>query len=242
MRDDLPTEFLMVREALERVLEPQLCAKIVFAALDRFGQVPVNKAEVAALVRGPLAEAIANHVDPERQQAVHQALSHAQRPKGSAGSDFDVDVDVDVEHAGFGLATAVAPLSGYNPVPVLVVAGSRRFGDQVLASLGPGRVKPAYALDETSLRHATFATAPLLVIIDASDPPRGAVQPLAAALRSLPQHMTTIVWACETPYGEVLVRALQALAVSPVLLSRHEGLEPLFDLVLSRYLARDSSS
>jgi hypothetical protein len=59
---------------------------------------------------------------------------------------------------------------------------------------------------------------------------------LAAAIRGLPSSAVPVLWGSETPFARMIVPKLEAAGASLVTLERSEGIEPVLDLVLARYL------
>jgi hypothetical protein len=148
--------------------------------------------------------------------------------------DLEIDVDFDDEHGG-GLVrsdTVHVRVVG-DAVPVLVVSGSGSLVDELSGRLGAALVRAITVNDESGLRHYTFSMSPLLVVVDASEPPAIRAAELARALRGQPHSVLPVLWASDLPYGrDVAIHLREEDRV--ILLAMTEGVEPLLDLIRSR--------
>jgi hypothetical protein len=104
----------------------------------------------------------------------------------------------------------------------------------MLLAIGDERVYVSSVQDEGALRHATFSTNPMIVVVDAERPPSIEPHALAAALNGLPDATLSVVFAASTEYGRT-VRAHLPDGASTLFIERADGVEPLHDLVLSRH-------
>lgn len=220
-----------MRETLEGTLAPAVATATLFEALDRWGRgIPADTAQVLELVRGPLATLLDSRLGPESARELIAAVE--QRLSAQLPADLDVDVDVADDDEGV-KTTQMSAVP--HPVSVLVVSASKIFGERLLTVLGDDRVYPHTVTDEPAFRHAMFSAAPLIAVVDTTHPP--AIRPpvLAAALRGLPKQTVAVVWSTETDYGRETRVRLEQTDNDVVFLERKEGIEPLLDLVLSRY-------
>jgi hypothetical protein len=231
MRNDVQ----LVRETLEGTLAPAVATATLFEALDKWGRgVPEDSEQVLELVRGPLFALLQARLGSDNAGEV-LALIEERLSAQVAASDLDVDVDFsDMGDDDDQRTTQMAAVP--HPVSVLVVSSSPVFGERLLTVLGDDRVYPHTVSDEAAMRHATFSALPLIALIDTIHPPATRPPALAAALRALPKQTVAVVWAAsESDYGrEARVRIEQG-GSGVVFLERKEGIEPLLDLVLSRF-------
>jgi hypothetical protein len=228
----------LVRETLESVLAPGVATATLFEALDAWGRgVPADVEQVLELVRGPLATLLRGRLgdDPANEllQAIEERLA-SREPEGGA-EDIDESVELDVEMPEDSVE-ATSQLAAFAlPVSVLVVSASESFAQRLITVLGDDRVYPHTVSDEAAFRHATFSALPLIAVVDCLKPPAIRPPALAKALRGLPKQTVAVVWAAENDYGrEARVRIGQSDR-DVVFLDRKEGIEPLLDLVLSRF-------
>jgi len=245
-------EVQLVREVLEGALAPAVATSVLFEALDRWDRgIPANAGEVLELVRGPLSDALRSKLDEaaagELTATLEARLAHGAAHSAVLEPEVDLEVEIDLEDDLVSpfvdedqeLTTTTQMSAVSHPVSVLVVSGDRQFGARFTATLGEDRVHTLTVEDESALRHATFSANPQIVVVDATAPPRIPPAELAAALRNLPDATLPVLWALETEYG----RSTRELARESrtLFLERREGIEPLLDLILSRFRKRTSS-
>ncbi len=241
-------EVQLVRETLEGIVEPSVATSVLFDSLSLWGRgIPQGASEVLELVRGPLRDMLHQRIGDEAGPAL--AILEAQllsitsaEPSGGDPGDEDLEVDVELE---FDIDldddddendTLTAQMVAVDqPVIVLVVAGYREFAQRLTAAIGVDRVHTVTVGDVGELRHAAFSTSPQIVVVDAAQPAAVAPSELARALKALPDATISFVWGEETQYGRELRSRLEQLAARSLFLARTEGIEPLLDLVLSRY-------
>lgn len=233
------TDVQLVRETLEGTLPPAVATATLFEALDKWGRgIPEDSAQVLELVQGPLAALLDARLGPERAREVLAAIEERLGSQSPAAPDLDVDVDVSEDLAGMDedddqRTTQMAAVP--HPVSVLVVSANDVFGERLLTVLGEDRVYPHTVADVAAFRHAMFSTLPLLAVVDTKNAPNIRPPVLATALGGLPKQTVAIVWAAETDYARELRVRLEQNAKHVVFIDRKEGIEPLLDLVLSRY-------
>jgi hypothetical protein len=232
----LRNEVQLVRETLEGTLAPAIATATLFEALDRWGRgIPGDTAQVLELVRGPLSTLLDERLGVESAREVVASIE--QRLAAQLPADLDVDVDVSEEQEDeFNDGVKTTQMAAVpHPVSVLVVSASKVFGERLLTVLGDDRVYPHTVNDEQAFRHAVFSALPLIAIVDTTHPP--AIRPpvLATALRTLPRQTVAVIWSTETDYGRETRVRLEQGESDVVFLDRKEGIEPLLDLVLSRF-------
>lgn len=223
-----------MRETLEGVVEPGVATSVLFESLSRWGRgVPKGPEQVLELVRGPLRELLERRIGPEAEPALATLIAQLEQ---IAHGDEDLEVEIDLEEPEAPDQAMTAQMQAVTmPVVVLVVAGYREFATRLAMALGRERVHTITVGDVEELRRTTFSANPQIVVVDAAQP--AAIRPadLARALMGLPDRVISFVWGEETSYGrELRVRAEQ-LEAAMLYLDRTEGIEPLLDLVLSRY-------
>lgn len=223
----LRAEVQIVREILEGALAPSLATAVLFDALDRWGRaIPVDSGEVLELVHGPLGAILAERLGPSERDALVRAIEERLATPGA-----ELELEIDLEETEETRTTQMAAVP--HPVSVLVASAAEGFAKRLLTAIGEERVYPHTVGDEASMRHATFSVSPLVAVVDASAPPDIRAPALAAALRGLPDRTLAMVWGEDTPYGRELRARLDGSRV--LFLARAEGIEPLLDVVLSRF-------
>ncbi|MEZ4337399.1 MAG: hypothetical protein R3B82_12320 [Sandaracinaceae bacterium] len=221
-----------MRETLEGVVEPSVATSVLFESLSRWGRgVPKGPEQVLELVRGPLRELLERRIGPEAEPALATLIAQLEELVGS--DDLEVEIDLDDPEADQAMTAQMYAVSV--PVVVLVVAGYREFATRLVMALGGERVHTLTVGDIEELRRTTFSANPQIVVIDAAQP--AAIRPadLARAILGLPDRVISFVWGEETSYGRELRVRIDQLGASTLYLDRTEGIEPLLDLVLSRF-------
>lgn len=229
----LRADVQLVRETLEGALAPAVATAVLFDALEHWGRgIPADSGEVLELVRGSLARILDQRLTPDTRDALLAALEERLVELTSA-ADIELDIDLDEDDEDDTRTSQMAAVP--HPVSVLVVSASDGFGSRLLTAIGANRVHPRTVGDENGLRHATFSLSPLVTVLDACAPPNIRAAAAAMALKGLPDRTLAVVWGADTAYGhEVQVRLEQAGARA-ICLARAEGIEPLLDVVLSRF-------
>ncbi len=228
-------EVQLVRETLEGIVEPSVATSVLFESLSRWGRgVPKGPEQVLELVQGPLLELLERRIGPEAGPALATLVAQLQAI-ASPTDELEVEIDLDEpEEEPDGAMTAQMQAVTV-PVIVLVVAGYHEFAQRLTVSIGRERVHTITIGDVEELRRTVFSANPQIVVVDAAQP--AAIRPaeLARALKGLPDRVISFVWGEETSYGRELRVRAQQLDAATLYLDRHEGIEPLLDLVLSRY-------
>jgi hypothetical protein len=226
-------EIVLLREALEGVLAPEVATAILFDALAQAEELPGSLHEMRAFVAGPLAHAVQARV---RRDDATQVIRLVQ---GAIDAAIDRDgVDVEIEFDPTASASgieggATKPLSTMSmPVPVVVLAAQGNFAERLQLCLGEDRCYAVRASDPAALRKALFAQAPLVTVLDGTGNEGSDPDEVVAVLRGAPHSVVPVLWAGDTPWGQRVRAHAPSRLVS---IDRAEGIEPLCDLVLSRY-------
>ncbi|MCB9591732.1 MAG: hypothetical protein H6719_03275 [Sandaracinaceae bacterium] len=229
-------EVQLVRETLEGIVEPSVATSVLFESLSRWGRgVPKGAEQVLELVQGPLRELLTHRLGPEAEPALATLVAQLTALASDDLGDFEVDIEFDDDPVGEDAAMTAQMQAVSVPVVVLVVAGYREFANRLNAAIGRERVHTITIGDVEELRRTAFSANPQIVVVDSAQP--AAIRPsdLARALKGLPDRVISFVWGEDTSYGrELRVRADQ-LDATVLYLARNEGIEPLLDLVLSRF-------
>lgn len=227
-------EMVLLREALEGVVTPEVATALLFAALERAGGAPPGSLEEArGFARGALAETMRERV-PEGDasrilQRIEERLAHPRGPES-------IDVDVDPDAWGEEDPTATKQmLVVRKPVPVVVISAGGSFAERLVMCLGEDRVRAVATGDEASLRKAVFAYSPLIVLVDGVGPTSMDAGALTAALHDVPDSAMPVLWGSETGWSRSILPRFEGAGVRLVTLDRREGIEPLLDLVLARF-------
>jgi hypothetical protein len=222
-------EIRLIRETLEGVLHPSTASTVFFEALQETGgTLPKTTAEIATLVRGPLARGLAERLGDEPAASVLDQLElmlAAIAPKGGRRPRK--------RPSRHDEPTRSLTLSDQT-LPVFVLSGSRAFAEQLKATLGPQVMSAVPAPDAETLRTRLGQIAPALVLVDASDFP--AIEPteLIEQLAPLDTQVVKALWGADLPYGQSVLDAAQRRALELTPFDRREGVEPLMDLIRSR--------
>ncbi len=216
-------------------MSPTVATAVLYEALEQSkSSPPQSLEEMRAFAKGPLDSAVRRKVRSEdAEELAGQIDLMFTRAIEGDGIAVDIDFEDDAESAD---ATATAQMSVVKkPVPVLVLSGQPDFPERLVACLGLDRVHAVAVHDPGGLTRATFAEQPLFVLIDASGPVPIDELVLVGALSRLPDSTTPVIWASESRAGQDLIRRAEREGVTMVSLARSEGIEPLLDLVLSRF-------
>jgi len=224
-------EVHVVREVLEGAFSPELATTLMFQALQAHGDVPRTPDDVLALCRGPLGAVVEERVGATIRNMVIDRLEQVLVRGSRDGTDIPIELDLD----GDPTDTMVIPVVFQEPVSVVVLAAAEDFGRHLLAALGPERVRVKTVTSEDALRKAVFTAEPLLVLIDATQPPSTEPPVVVTSLKALPDSVQPVVWGTDMEYGADLIRTLVAMGVTANGLVQADGIAPLLDLVLSRY-------
>jgi hypothetical protein len=207
-----------------------MATAVLFDALDRWGRgVPASSDEMLELVRGPLAQILDQRLGVDTREQIVSAIE--ERLVGAGAGELELDIDLEDEEDSRTAQMAAVP----HPVSVVVVSANDEFAKRLLLAIGEDRVYPHTVSDEQAFRHATFSASPLLAIVDGAEPPSIPAPKLVAALRGLPDRTLAVVWAPETTYGREVRARMESAGDEALFLDRAEGIEPLLDLVLSRF-------
>lgn len=230
----------LVRESLEGILEPTVATAVLFDALSRWGKgVPSSVGDVLELVRGPLTALLHARLGPEASRTTLAALEEQLLQIEALEGDLEVEIDFDDEDDDAAMTVQMVAVA--HPVSVLVVADGGDFGARLTAAIGAERVYAHVANDVAALRHAVFSASPLIVVIDCAHPIGETAATIGQAIRRLPDAMLSVIWGEETPLGQGLRAEVGDLKTACLFLDSQGGIEPLHDLILSRFQRRQST-
>lgn len=223
---------MLLREAMEGLLQQELVASTIFEALGEYGgEMPVDGRELTAFVEGPLERALARAVDEDTAHSVKLHLRpilativrtepppppEAPAPEPQAHVSFMVDEDT-------------APLSREGEAYVLVLAASEALERRLRLALGTD-LDTGTANGVVSMHAKILGHNPRLVLVDATDPPPYSVAEVTRALSRNTRDAVTVVWGSDEPFAGELAAAVET---APVGLDVDEGVGPLLDLVRS---------
>ena len=220
-----------MREVLEAALAPELATSLMFQALKGVPRLPKDRDSVIALCRGPLTVALRGRVGDDVAAEVLARIERVLMKGDRTGTDIPIEIDLDDDVD----STMMMPVAFRAPVSVVVVSSKFRFAERLVASLGDERVYVTAAMDARELRKNVFAAQPLLVVVDATAAPAADDEDITLCLKGLPDRALGVVWGADTDYGKTMLALLQATGSGAVGISQDDGIEPLLDLVLSRY-------
>jgi hypothetical protein len=223
---------------LEGALPATIATSVLFEALSAWDRgIPADAAELLAFTRGPLSEILTRRVGARAEAIVGAIVLSIDELEGG---ELEIEVtiasaegDARADLADTALADTAQMRAVAHPVSVLVVSAGADFADRVDAALGPERVQTRTVSTIEAMRHASFSAIPVFVVVDATSLGSIPARDLAKALLGLPDATLGVVWGTDTSAGRDLNARLDGGKV--VLLSRSEGIEPLLDLVLSRF-------
>ena len=222
-----------MREVLEGFVSPEVASRILYEALVGAGSAPRSLPETLDFVRGPLTDVMARRADGGTRDEV---LSQLESLIGRAIDNDGVAVDIDIDSGTFMAASTQVMTVVREPVSVVVLSSNEQLAERLVMVLGEDRVRTRLVSNDAALRKAAFSESALLVLVDAVHPASVELGALAAAIRGLPSSAVPVLWGSETPFARMIVPKLEAAGASLVTLERSEGIEPVLDLVLARYL------
>jgi len=230
-------EVQLVRETLEGIVEPAIATSVLFESLSRWGRgVPEGAEEVLQLVRGPLTELLEARLGPHARTALAELEAQLADLVPAESLDVDVEIDLGDEPDLQDANEMTAQMTAVQvPVKVLVVAGYGQFAQRLNASIGAERCHAVTVSSVEELRRTVFRLAPQIVVVDAAQPAAVRAHELSQALKGLPDAALSFVWGADSHYGRDLRSQLVQLETDTMFLDRQEGIEPLLDLILSRF-------
>lgn len=217
-------ELRMIRETLEGVLHPATASTVLFEALEaQGGGVPSDREEIATFVAGALRRGLVERLGDDMATTVLDQLAMTLRsiPDSKKRNRRQEDQTRDLELRR-------------DTFPVFVLASSPAFAKKLATALGPHVMTPVLASDAKMWRERVVQVPPAFVIVDAADFPAIEPEELAQALSKLPPDVVRAIWGADLPYGASLIAAAQARALTLTPFDRHEGIEPLMDMIRSR--------
>ncbi len=227
-------EIVLIREALEGFISPEVATAIIFDALAQSSHPPASLHEARSFVAGPLSEVVSRRIRPSDVTSVIRLMKDV-IDSAIDRDGVDVDVDFDPLSSSTERSTETQQMSTITrPVPVVVLAEQSLFADRLGICLGEDRVYTSTVTSPAGLRKALFAQSPLVVVLDATTCANISIEDVVEVLRGFPDNVVPVLWGGETAWGERLV-ASAPRKPAVVTLERKEGIEPLCDLVLSRF-------
>jgi hypothetical protein len=223
-----PAILRRIRESLATELSESAAAQLLLEALARNGtRVPSDVTEVSEFVHGPLAALLSRRVPPELALRTLRELDELLASAAEPTQEHTVVDPIDDEGPSTDTVAVVS-----SAVPVLVASRTRALGERLLAALGADRIEVTTRTHALSIRDALEAR-PLVVVVDASDPPDITPEDLARLLDEAP-FSTRATWATELTYGRRFVDACERAGKSCTGARVSDGLGPIADLVASR--------
>lgn len=225
-------EIVLIREALESVAAPEVATAILFDALANATSPPTTLVEARSFVSGPLRDAVRRRLRGDESTSIIRIV------EGAIDSAIDRDgLDVEVEFDP--LASSVERTTETQqmetiarPVPVVVLAQNDSFAQRLTLCLGEDRVYATTVSTPAALRKAVFAQSPLVVVVDGAACESMSADVVADVVRGVPDNVVPVLWNGATEWARGLVERSPLRLVT---LERKEGIEPLCDLVLSRF-------
>ncbi|MDW8245190.1 MAG: hypothetical protein RMJ84_01305 [Sandaracinaceae bacterium] len=234
---NIASEIGPIRQCLEAHLSSELSRSILFEALASLEEgLPF---EASAFVFTHLARSLRNHLPVQKAEEVLRAVEEKLSETALSAQEGEEEIELDPITVSVELSAETQQLPAVSgPVPVLVLCGPQsRFANRLVLCLGEDRVyaHPVSTIEE--LRRMIFLWNPLLVVVDAPSSNHLECAEVAEVLGALPNHVVPVVWGAESPWGKALLERIRPLPekIPPVGLSRSQGIEPLCDLVLSRF-------
>ncbi len=212
-------ELIVIREVLEGMLAPDIAAAVLFTALDRLPGEPSSPEGWVQFVTGPLREALRERTNEE---VAGDLLGRIGQILGSAGP---------VEERP--QRPSQAPTGRYpttkGPTRTLVVAAGSRLARLLKVALD-NQIVPMVLNDPRRLSAFVHDFAPMLLLVDMTDPARF-LPSLPELAKALDPEVIAVIWDEGTEAGKALTEGFQAVGRRWVWVNRHEGVEPLIDLV-----------
>lgn len=219
-----PAVLVMLREHLDH--EIGIGATVLFDALAAWGpRVPATFAEVVDLVQGPLRAALIARFGEVRAAEVVRRLEQALRFAELPTRELAV-----VPRMAFDDRTTKRIPPPAEVPRLLCIGASGRLGERIgaLIDRSASGVISARSLDDVER-----AARPIeLALIDGADPITADPDVLARTLLDLP---LVLVWAREASGAEATLRALERANVPAMGFARHEPVDPMIDVLRSRF-------
>ena len=214
----------LIREKMEALVAPRTASAIIFEALaaDRANSIPVAPAALNRFLAGPLHHVAVRRLGSEDAQRLLDAL----RAALAAGAQ--------PERRDAAVRTLELPI-GRGPVQVVVASGDASLAVALRASVGGERLGVHSVDSPTALRGVVRRVTPELVILDGTSPIGGVLEEIAAAIAALPPTSARLLWGHDHPYGVRVGEVLEARGCEFTRIDHREGVDPLLDLVRSRF-------
>jgi hypothetical protein len=213
-----------VRTELERVLPAGEAARAMLSALAAWGPRPPQGAEVDAFVGGPLRTALERLFSRDRSAVVFTSLQAALSGQVDRPTPV-VEIDDRI--------TGRIPLARNRPVPVLVVARTSALADR-LQVIAKGERAAVSAYGTLAAIERAVTTVPLVIVLDASDPPDLPAEVVVSTLARGPAHAHWIVWGAARAHGQELAMLAELAGRTTIALREDEGIATVVDVILAR--------
>jgi hypothetical protein len=210
-------EIRLLRESLETALSPDAVASLLFSALQERGGVPSGRAEMLALVRGPVRRGLLSQLgEPHTSdvlERVEAMMMRAVLPTRRRDDEITRDM-----------------IFSEDALRVVVASAREHLAQRLTAAFGDERLMALTAEDETTLV-ARLRAKPFLVLVDGAQFPHIEPAALVARLAPIAERTLGAVWGGDLPYGHAVLGAARDAGVGVTPFDRGEGLEPLIDLL-----------
>jgi hypothetical protein len=213
----------LVRQVMEQELEPRAASAIIFEALaaDRANELPSDSVALRRFVEGPLRQAAAQRLGQAASNRLVGQIVQSFAGARLAPSDANSNT----------LEVAV----GAGPVVVLVLSRSASLAIALRAALGGDRLGVRTVSDAASVARIAPKLRPEITVVDATEPVEDDHEAIVEGLRSLPTTCTCLVWGSRERWGSRMTAALERRQIRFTPVDRVEGVDPLLDLVRSRF-------
>ncbi len=214
-------ELMVIREVLEGMLAPEVTAAVLFTALDSLPAEPSTADGWADFVRGPLRDVLRNRTGEEVAGDLigRIGLILGDPAPGVPGERSE--------------RRSQAPTGRYpttkGPTRTLVVASGGRLARLLKVALG-NQIVPMVLNDPRRLVAFVDDFAPMLLVVDVTDPARF-LPSLPDLAEPLDPDVIAVIWDEGTETGQALTEGFEAAGRRWVWVNRHEGVDPIIDLV-----------
>lgn len=215
-------ELMVIREVLEGMLAPDVAAAVLFTALDSLPEEPSSRDGWAGFVGGPLRDALR---DRAGEEVAGDLIGRIGLILGSNNAPVTTEERPQ--------RRSQAPTGRYpttkGPTRTLVVAAGGRLARLLKVALG-NQIVPMVLNDPRRLAAFVDDFAPMLLIVDVTDPARF-LPSLPELSSSLDPEVIAVIWDEGTETGKALTEGFEAAGRRWVWVNRHEGADPIIDLV-----------
>ena len=214
----------LIRTKMEALLAPRTASAIIFDALasDRANEIPDKPAALYRFVTGPLRGAAERRIGAaDAKQLIAQlekALVVGARPEPEITAGRTLELPI-----------------GGGPIQVVVASVDASLAVALRASVGGDRLGVQVVETPTALRGAVRRLRPELVVLDGTAAISGVLEEIVAAIETLPPTSARLLWGHDHPFGARLAKVLEDRRCEFSRIDHREGVEPLLDLVRSRF-------